>query len=251
MSGSKKSNRPSNFDARGLYQRLLRAYGPQGWWPVVGSKSAPGYDARFEIILGAILTQMVAWGNVQKALLNLRAARALSLSKIRSIKISELQKLIKPTGFYRQKAKKIKMFIEFLDQDCGGRLDELQAMPVKTLRTKLLSVKGIGEETADSIILYAFGKPSFVIDAYTQRLGALGGLKFSSYGEQQKYFEARLPRSVKLWREYHALIVRWGKDYGRGNKKTSAAAFALLRVRRVRDPFPGGPPTWPSARRSR
>lgn len=213
------------FDAQELYRRLHAAYGPQGWWPIShAERGIPGYDPRFEVMVGAILTQMVAWTNVEKALTALATEGVLSLAGLRGIEARELERHVRPAGFFREKAKKLKALVEFMDSRFEGELDALASLPAKRLREELLSVRGVGEETADSMVLYAFGKPSFVVDAYTRRLCALFGVGFGSYGEYQSLFESSLPRSPKLWNEYHALIVRWGKDWGTGNKKTSSEA---------------------------
>ncbi len=225
------------MDVPGIYRRLLRTYGPQGWWPVRGRASTMrriGYDPRFEVIIGAILTQMVAWTNVEKAIADLLRAGLVSPAAIRAVPTRRLEALVRPAGYYRQKTRTLKGFVHFLEDRHGGSLDRLFRLPVPRLREELLSVRGIGEETADSIILYAFGKPSFVTDAYTRRLCACFGLRFRTYGECQTFFIRRLPRSARLWNEYHALIVRWGKDYGKGDKKTSADACRVVGARKVR-----------------
>jgi len=216
------------MDVSATYDRLLAAYGPQRWWPISHDDGASGYDRRFEVIVGAILTQMVAWRNVEKSLSLLAGSRRLCLDAMRDVPISELESLIRPSGFYRQKALKLKAFVSFLDGRFAGSLDALQNLATKDVRRELLTVRGIGEETADSIVLYAFDKPSFVVDTYTKRLCACFDIEHESYSDYQTMFETSLPRSARLWNEYHALIVRWGKDFGTGQKKTSRKARRIV-----------------------
>jgi endonuclease III related protein len=140
---------------------LNLAWGPQHWWPA---------ETRFEVIVGAYLTQNTAWTNVERALSNLRAAGLLNLKGIRSTKLTHLERLIRPSGYFRQKAKRLKTFVHFLDQKYGGSLDRMFSQRTETLRTELLDLKGVGPETADSILLYAGNHPVFVIDAYTRRI---------------------------------------------------------------------------------
>jgi endonuclease-3 related protein len=146
---------------RSYYRTLFRAWGPQNWWPA---------RSRFEVIVGAYLTQNTAWTNVEKALANLRAARLLSVSGIRGVQLAELESLIRPAGYFRQKAKRLKLFVAFLDQRYGGSLTRLFSRPTAELRDELLTLNGIGPETADSILLYAGNHPVFVVDAYTRRI---------------------------------------------------------------------------------
>jgi endonuclease-3 related protein len=143
------------------YRALYRAWGPQHWWPA---------ETRFEVIVGAYLTQNTAWTNVELALANLRAARVLSVEGIREVSLRELERLIRPSGYFRQKAARLKTFIAFLDQQYGGSLDQLFAQPTEKLREELLGLNGVGPETADSILLYAGDHPVFVVDAYTRRV---------------------------------------------------------------------------------
>ncbi len=146
---------------RSFFETLASAWGPQHWWPA---------ESPFEVIVGAILTQNTAWTNVEKALANLRSAEALSLERIRQISRDELESLIRPAGFFRQKAERLKTFVEWLDQNCDGSLDKMFAAPTESLRSALLEIKGIGPETADSILLYAGQHEIFVVDAYTRRI---------------------------------------------------------------------------------
>jgi endonuclease-3 related protein len=146
---------------RNYYHALFRAWGPQNWWPA---------RSRFEVIAGAYLTQNTAWTNVEKALANLRSARVLSLRGIREVPLAKLERLIRPAGYFRQKARRLKIFIDYLDREYGGSLTRLFARPTKQLREELLALNGIGPETADSILLYAGNHPTFVVDAYSRRI---------------------------------------------------------------------------------
>ena len=188
-----------------IYHRLMAGYGPQYWWPA----SEP-----FEVIVGAILTQSAAWGNVEKAIANLKAAGALSPKALRRLPTSELAKLIYPSGYYNAKALKLKSFAHWLGEYYDDDLDRLFAHDIDQLRQQLLSVHGIGQETADSIILYAANKPVFVIDAYTRRIINRIGLapRGNSYSAYQALFMDNLPADTRLFNEYHALLVRLGKD---------------------------------------
>ncbi len=146
---------------------MLRRWGPQNWWPA---------QSRFEVIVGAYLTQNTNWLNVEKAMMNLRKARALSPKAIREIPLESLQELIRPSGYFRQKAIKLKIFVEFLDGKYAGSLDRMFAQPTAQLRDELLALNGVGPETADSILLYAGNHPVFVVDAYTRRILERHGL---------------------------------------------------------------------------
>ena len=148
-------------EIRRYYLALYRAWGAQHWWPA---------ETRFEVIVGAYLTQNTAWTNVERALANLRAAQVLSLDGIRKLRLAKLERLIRPSGYFRQKAKRLKTFVAFLDKQYAGSLDELFAQPTTQLREQLLGLNGVGPETADSILLYAGNHPVFVVDAYTRRI---------------------------------------------------------------------------------
>ena len=188
-----------------VYRRLHRRYGPQSWWPG---------DTAFEIIVGAILTQSIAWSNVEKALTNLRAAGVLSPRGLRDISLDNLAALLRPSGYFNVKAKRLKAVIEYLWEEHQGNLESLFDKDATSLRKELLSIYGIGEETADDIVLYAAGKPSFVIDAYTRRIldRAIPAHGASSYVDYQQLFHDALPRDSALFNEYHALLVQHGKD---------------------------------------
>ncbi|MGB7602799.1 MAG: hypothetical protein WBM24_21035 [Candidatus Sulfotelmatobacter sp.] len=146
---------------RAYYRALFQAWGPQNWWPA---------QSRFDVIVGAYLTQNTAWTNVEKALANLRAARLLSIKGIRQVPLAQLQRLIRPSGYFRQKAQRLKTFVAFLDRQYGGSLTKMFARPTAELRKELLDLNGVGAETADSILLYAGNHPAFVVDAYTRRI---------------------------------------------------------------------------------
>jgi endonuclease-3 related protein len=200
--------RQAGFRIRTTYQALLAAYGPQGWWPG---------DGAFETVVGAILTQNTSWKNVEHALANLGDRGALADPEaLGSLSGEELERSIRPAGFPRRKAVALRGFLALAGREAGG-LPALLARPGADLRGALLGVKGIGPETADSILLYAAGRPVFVVDAYTRRFAGRHGIvgDGSSYGDVQKLFEAALPRSASVMNEYHALIVRLGKTHCR------------------------------------
>lgn len=156
-----RDNQAQEKEIRQYYQALYRAWGAQHWWPA---------ETRFEVIVGAYLTQNTAWTNVELALTNLRSAQVLSVDGIRRIRVARLERLIRSSGYFRQKAKRLKTFIAFLDSKYNGSLDELFAQRTDKLREELLSLNGVGPETADSILLYAGNHPVFVVDAYTRRI---------------------------------------------------------------------------------
>jgi endonuclease-3 related protein len=187
-----------------VYDRLLAAYGPQGWWPGSGDP--------FEIVVGAVLTQSVSWKNVERALSNLRAAGALGLPEMQRLEDATLERLLRPSGYYTVKARRLRAFLRLVDGSFGGDLGRLLALPLPELRATLLATHGIGEETADAIAVYAAAQPSFVVDAYTVRLFTRLGLgpAGTRYGEWQAFFAAHLPADATLFGEYHALIVRHG-----------------------------------------
>ncbi|MCH8849003.1 MAG: endonuclease [Chloroflexi bacterium] len=181
---------------REVYDRLLAHLGPQGWWPG---------DGPFETIAGAILTQNAAWANAEKALANLRAAEAMSWPAIRALPEEELALLVRPSGYFNAKARKLKAFADYM----AGRGDTLDGTSgAKELRAELLAVHGIGPETADDIVLYAAGLASFVIDTYTQRIVDRLGIapERRSYDAYQALFEDALPADAPGYNEYHALL---------------------------------------------
>ncbi len=198
----------ANVDTRleEIYRQLYAHFGPQHWWP---GKTA------FEVIVGAILTQNTAWTNVERALANLKRAGLLHSGRLHRSREASIAGLIRPSGYYHLKAKKLKAFTQFLFTAHRGRLSHLFRQETGALREELLAVYGIGPETADSIILYAAEQPIFVVDAYTRRIAARLGLTMedASYDELQQLFMAHLPHSVPLFNEYHALLVALGKNY--------------------------------------
>lgn len=189
-----------------IYELLYDHYGPQHWWP--GEQCD-------EIIIGAILTQNTNWQNVEKAINNLKNTNCLSLDKLHALALEDFAQLIRPAGYYNIKAKRIKNFLDWLFDNYNGDLQTLENLNTDTLREELLTVKGIGKETADSILLYAFERPIFVIDRYTWRIMSRHRLIDSDidYEELQGLFERNLPRNETLFNEYHALLVRLGKEH--------------------------------------
>lgn len=188
-----------------IYQTLFEAFGPQQWWPA---------RTRFEVIVGAILTQNTTWANVERAVENLRKARLLNLKALAAASTQRLYPFLRPTGYYRIKARRLKAAINFLSERYQENLNRFFKEPLCSARPRLLSVKGIGPETADSILLYAGKKPVFVVDAYTRRIFERLRIlhRGDSYEGIQRLFMANLPRRTGLYNEYHALIVRLGKD---------------------------------------
>ncbi len=188
-----------------VYHRLHAAYAPQHWWPA---------DSPWEVIVGAILTQSAAWTNVEKAIANLKQVGILSPAGILATSQDDLARLVYPSGYYNAKARKLKAFAQRLHDRFHGRLEELLTLDPAALRVELLSIHGVGPETADSIILYAAGKPTFVVDAYTRRIACRLGLAepSASYADVQSLFSANLPADAPLFNEYHALFVRLGKE---------------------------------------
>ena len=188
-----------------IYRRLMDGYGRQHGWPA---------ESPFEMMVGAILTQSAAWSNVEKAIANLKAAGVLSPEALRQLPLPELATLVRPSGYYNAKAVKLKSLARWLGEFCDDNLNKLLASNIDCLRLELLSIHGVGEETADSIILYAAGKPVFVIDAYTRRIVNRLGLapKSSSYAAYQALFMDNLPTESELFSEYHALLVCLAKN---------------------------------------
>lgn len=208
VSAERPGTDAANVDARleEIYRRLYEHFGPQHWWP--------GPDG-FEMIVGAILTQNTAWTNVERALANVRRAGLLHAERLHKAREPRLAELIRPSGYYHLKARKLKAFTRFLFEKHHGRLSHLFRQDTDALRGELLAVYGIGPETADSIILYAARQPIFVVDAYTRRIAGRLGLARAdaSYEELQRLFMEHLPRAEPLFNEYHALLVALGKDY--------------------------------------
>jgi endonuclease-3 related protein len=191
-----------------LYQLLYDTLGPQGWWPG---------ETPFEVAVGAILTQNTNWNNVARAIAALKEQGLLSPRKLHEMPEAELAQLIRPAGYYNIKARRLKNFLEFLAARFNHSLPELAAGELADLRPALLGIKGVGPETADSILLYALDKPTFVVDAYTFRILQRHGLVPDpcAYEELRQLFMEHLPPRVDLYQEYHALLVRLGKEWCR------------------------------------
>jgi endonuclease III related protein len=211
-----------------VYEALLAAYGPQRWWPG---------DTPFEVCVGAILTQSTSWSNVEKAIGNLKGAGMLSPAGLRKAEKGRLAGLVRPSLYYNAKARKLKEFIRFLDCGYRGRVAGMRRKPMPKLREELLAVWGIGPETADSILLYALDMPSFVVDAYTRRIFGRLGLtgRDAGYDELKDFFESRLQEDVELYNEFHALIVRHGKDTCRTKPKCAVCCLAGMCKSRRQD----------------
>lgn len=223
------------------YRAMLRRWGPQSWWPA---------HSRFEVIVGAYLTQNTNWSNVEKAIANLKRAGTLTVKGVRDIHIWKLEELVRPSGYFRQKARRLKSFVEFLDKQYEGSLDRMFAQPTETLRAELLSLNGIGPETADSILLYAGSHPVFVVDAYTRRIlerhhligkktgyeeirgmvetsiknAGPGALAVKRTGNAPRHPVSRMSSAERgdleqHYNELHALIVRAGSEYCRSKPK--------------------------------
>ena len=204
-----------------IYKKLYRAFGPQHWWPG---------DTPFEVAVGAILTQNTNWGNVEKAIGNLKSARALTARKIHEMPVNELARLIRPAGYFNVKAKRLKEFIDFLMNGYNGSMEKMRKEDMQTLRERLLSVNGIGPETADSILLYALDKPVFVIDAYTKRVLSRHDIMehHRSYDDFQGIFHSSLKLDLKLFNEYHALFVRVGKTFCRPRPECEKCPLSIF-----------------------
>ncbi|MDH4227646.1 MAG: endonuclease III domain-containing protein [Deltaproteobacteria bacterium] len=193
---------------RSYYKAMFSAFGPQDWWPG---------DTRFEIIVGAILTQNTNWTNVEKAIVNLKKAKALNPKKMHSLAVHDLAQYIRPAGYFNVKAARLKHFLNHLFDIYGGSIDKMFGHRTDALREELLSINGIGPETCDSILLYAAERPVFVIDAYTKRMlmrHKIVGQK-AGYNDMQKLFMENLKHDTEMFNEYHALIVKTGKDFCR------------------------------------
>ena len=187
-----------------IYNRLVEAYGSQHWWPA---------DSVLEVMVGAVLTQNTNWQGVEKAIANLNKNGLLSLDKLHHRSIEELAEFIKPAGYFNLKARRLKNLIGMVAETYGGDLDAMGQMETAQLRQELLSVNGVGPETADSILLYAFHRPIFVVDTYTYRVTSRHGLieEEVNYQALQDLFMQHLPLDVDMFNEYHALLVRVGK----------------------------------------
>lgn len=204
-----------------IYDILYESFGPQDWWPG---------DTPFEVIIGAILTQNTNWTNVEKAIANLKKANLLCLEKLHKLSPEKLAGMIRPAGYFNIKAKRLKSFLDWFFEEYHGKLKNLEGIPTSPLREELLSVNGIGPETADSILLYALDRPVFVVDAYTVRICLRHHLidKDADYHRVQEIFESNLTGNVQLFNEYHALLVRLGKDFCKPTPRCEACPLNKL-----------------------
>jgi endonuclease-3 related protein len=189
-----------------IYKKLYSYFGPQSWWPA---------QSPFEVMVGAILTQNTNWSNVEKAMRNLKKEKLLSAYKLAKVSRNKLGRLIKSAGYYNIKARRLNSFLKFFLADYRGSIKRMSLEDTQGLRAKLLSVNGIGQETADSILLYALNRPIFVIDAYTKRIFSRHHFikDNEDYGKVQALFMDNLKSNSKLFNEYHALLVRLGKEF--------------------------------------
>jgi len=199
---------PTQHDIRAIFEALLEHFGPQHWWPA---------QTRLEIIVGAVLTQNTNWLNVERAITNLRQADMLDLDRLAHASVDRLAELIRPSGYYNVKARRLKSLLGWIWQQYGGDLDAMFDQPTVDLREQLLGINGIGKETADSILLYAGEHPTFVVDAYTARVAIRHGLidNDADYDSLKALFEDALEPDTQLYNEYHALLVAAGKHHCR------------------------------------
>jgi len=204
-----------------MYRRLAAHYGPTHWWPG---------ETAFEIAVGAVLTQNTAWTNVEKAVDNLRQADLLDPEALLACPKPTLETALRPSGYFRVKTKRLQGFCQYVVERYGGSMARMAAQPLADLRAELLAVNGIGPETADDILLYACGKPVFVVDAYTRRVFGRHGLvpPDISYDDLQAVFEDHLDPDLALFKEYHGLIVFVGKDFCRRTPKCGACPLGPL-----------------------
>lgn len=211
LSGPTVSSTPSATNLMRIHDLMFEHFGPQHWWPG---------DTPFEVAVGAVLTQNTNWLNVERAIVNLKKARALSARRIDAMQYDELAALIVPAGYYNVKARRLKSFVQVLCMNFGASMKRMGRLESSALRSLLLSVNGIGPETADSIMLYALEHPVFVIDAYTKRILPRHGIlnEGDSYEDFQGMLMQALPPDVRLYNEYHALLVMTGKHYCRPRK---------------------------------
>ena len=187
-----------------IYQRLLKAYGPQHWWPA---------DTCLEVMIGAVLTQNTNWRGVERAISKLKRSRLLDVHKLNGVETDKLARLIRPSGYFNLKARRLKNLLELVVEEYGGDLEAMGREETNNLRQEFLAVKGVGPETADSILLYGYNRPIFVIDTYTRRVLSRHGLieQTADYQELQQLFMQHLPLEASMFNEYHALLVKVGK----------------------------------------
>ncbi|MDH4238491.1 MAG: endonuclease III domain-containing protein [Phycisphaerae bacterium] len=204
-----------------IYQLLFDRFGPQHWWPG---------QTQFEIITGAILTQNTNWANVEKAIANLKSADCLIPERLYHLDVSQLAELIRPAGYYNIKTKRLKNFINWLFDNYDGQLANLETVDTDQLRAELLAIKGVGFETADSILLYAFERPVFVVDAYTARIAFRHQLiePDADYEQLRELFQSNLADDTQLFNEYHALLVRVGKEFCKPKAKCPGCPLEKL-----------------------
>ncbi|MHC4501002.1 MAG: endonuclease III domain-containing protein [Planctomycetota bacterium] len=204
-----------------IYELLFARFGGQDWWPG---------ETPFEIMVGAILTQNTNWGNVEKAIGNLKSGNLLDPEGLDNIEVSELADHIRAAGYFNVKAKRLKNFVDWLFANYGGELKELETVGTEQLRAELLGVRGIGRETADSILLYALNREVFVVDTYTARVTVRHGLieAEADYEQLRELFESNLPCDVRLYNEYHALLVRVGKEFCRPKPRCGGCPLERL-----------------------
>ena len=206
-----------------IYRDMYRALGPQRWWPG---------ETPFEVMVGAILTQNTAWTNVERAIANLKREGLLSVRQLGRTSLKRLARLIRPAGYFNVKAERLSHFLKFLETQFQNRIERMRQVPLARLREKLLSVKGIGKETADSILLYALDKPIFVVDAYTRRILSRHRLvrPDAGYDEIQTLFQKHLKPDRKVYNEYHALIVGIGKEFCKKKARCSSCPLDSLNL---------------------
>jgi len=204
-----------------IYNLLSERFGPQHWWPG---------ETRFEVIIGAILTQNTSWSNVEKAIENLKSDDLLTAEKLHNTDTEKIAELIRPAGYFNIKAKRLKNFLNWLLENYQGLLENLDSVDTAQLNQQLLSITGIGAETADSILLYALQRPVFVVDAYTARIAVRHNLIEPpfDYSQLQELFQNNLPEDVQLFNEYHALLVKVGKEYCRKKPKCAGCPLEKL-----------------------
>jgi endonuclease-3 related protein len=209
-----------------IYKTLYRVFGPQRWWPG---------DTPFEVAVGAVLTQNTNWGNVEKAIKNLKDNNALDAHVMHRMRNKRLAMLIQPAGYFNVKTRRLKAFLKFLVNHYKGDMGAMRARDTGILREELLNIHGIGPETADSIILYALERPVFVVDAYTKRVMQRHGLvsEKTTYHEMQEVFHKNLSHDTGYFNEYHALFVKLGKDYCRPKMKCDGCPLAYLFQKKI------------------